>query len=64
MMPEDMKRIRKQLKLTQQQMADLIGIGREGVSRYEIGRTQPPLSVEKMLFMIDNHPEVVEYLRE
>lgn len=41
-MKERIKSIRKALGLTQQEMADKLGIKRTSISNYEIGRNEPP----------------------
>ena len=37
MKPRDLKRIRQQLGLTQQELADQLGVGRVTVTRWELG---------------------------
>lgn len=37
MKPQDLKRIRLQLGLTQQELADQLGVGRVTVTRWELG---------------------------
>ncbi len=44
-MLENLKAIRKQNKLTQQQVAEIIGVDRSSVSYYETGKACPPLTV-------------------
>ena len=44
-MKERIKKLRKELGLTQQEMADLVGIKRAAISNYEIGRNDPSDSV-------------------
>jgi DNA-binding transcriptional regulator YiaG len=41
MQPHDIRRLRKRLNLTQQQLADKIGAQRASVARWEIGLHQP-----------------------
>lgn len=41
MMNERIKKLRKELKLTQQEFADRIGIKRNTLANYEIGRNEP-----------------------
>lgn len=44
-----MKRLRKRLGLSQEQLAQTIGITRDRVAAYEIGRTDLPLDVKSKL---------------
>ena len=44
-MKDRIKKIRKELDLTQQEFADRIGVKRGGIANYEIGRNEPTDSV-------------------
>ena len=46
---ESLKRIRKQYKLTQEEVAKLIGVSRSGYTYYETGKTVPSVEVLKKL---------------
>lgn len=48
-MKDRIKKIRKELDLTQQEFADKIGIKRGGVANYEIGRNEPADSVISLI---------------
>ena len=48
-MKDRIKKIRKELDLTQQEFADRIGIKRGGVANYEIGRNDPADSVISLI---------------
>ena len=48
-MKNRIKKIRKELDLTQQEFADRIGIKRGGVANYEIGRNEPADSVISLI---------------
>lgn len=48
-MKERIKKIRKELNLTQQQFADRIGVKRGGIANYEIGRNEPTDSVISLI---------------
>jgi DNA-binding transcriptional regulator YiaG len=41
MRPIDIRRLRKRLKVTQEQLADILGAGRHSVIRWEAGETKP-----------------------
>jgi len=60
----EIRRIRKNLKLTQAQLAEAFGVGKVAFSRYETGRTQPPLLLVKVLSLLEKHPNLLEELRE
>ena len=56
-------RTRKRLKLTQAHAAELFGGGVNAFSRYETGKTQPPLALIKLLKVLDKHPELLAEVR-
>ena len=45
----NIKKFRRELGLTQQELADEIGISRISISDYERGKTEPPLFIIKAL---------------
>ena len=47
--PEDIKMIRINLMLTQQEFAELLGVAYETVNRYENGKSNPTLKVQRRL---------------
>lgn len=52
------KKLRKELDLTQQEFADRIGIKRGGIANYEIGRNEPADSVISLIcreFHVNEH---------
>ena len=51
---ESLKRIRKQYKMTQEDIAKLLGISRSGYTYYETGKTVPSIEVLKKLSSIYN----------
>ena len=52
-------RVRKKLKLTQQQAAKLTGGGHNAFSRYERGEVQPMPAVVNLFKLLDKHPELL-----
>lgn len=48
-MKDRIKKIRKELDLTQQEFADRIGVKRGGIANYEIGRNEPTDSVISLI---------------
>ena len=61
---EEIRRIRKKLKLTQAELADAFGVGKVAFSRYERGETRPPAPVVKLLRLIERHPELLTEMQE
>ena len=55
--------IRKRLKLTQRQAAELFGGGANAFSDYERGTTRPSRSTVMLLHLLDHHPELLQELR-
>ena len=55
--------VRKKLNLDQKEAAELFGGGVNAFSRYENGKTKPPLSLVKLFKILDSHPELLEFVR-
>jgi len=55
--------VRKKLNLDQKEAAEIFGGGVNAFSRYETGKTKPPLSLVKLLKILDAHPELLESVR-
>ncbi|WP_244947160.1 type II TA system antitoxin MqsA family protein [Atlantibacter hermannii] len=53
-------RVRKNLRIDQQQAGMLFGGGVNAFSRYETGKTTPPIAVVKLFKMFDKFPELFE----
>lgn len=51
--------MRRKLSLSQQEAAVIFGGGVNAFSRYETGKTKPPLSLVKLLKLLDHHPELI-----
>ena len=56
----ELVRIRKKLKLTQQEAALLTGGGRNAFSRYELGKAKPLQSVTNLFKLLDKHPDLLD----
>lgn len=56
-------RVRKKLKLDQKEAAKLFGGGDNAFSRYETGKTKPPLALLKLLALLEKHPELLNEVR-
>jgi HTH-type transcriptional regulator/antitoxin MqsA len=59
----DLARIRKRLKLTQQQAARITGGGANAFSRYERGQAKPLAAVVNLFRLLDRHPELLDEVR-
>lgn len=55
--------VRKKLALDQREAAEIFGGGVNAFSRYENGKTKPPLALVKLLRVLDRHPELLGELR-
>ena len=55
--------VRKKLSLDQKQAAEIFGGGVNAFSRYETGKTKPPLALVKLFKVLDHHPELLEEVR-
>ncbi|MDR2014126.1 MAG: type II toxin-antitoxin system MqsA family antitoxin [Azoarcus sp.] len=51
--------VRKKLSLDQREAAAIFGGGVNAFSRYESGKTKPPLALVKLLKVLDRHPELL-----
>lgn len=55
----DIRRIRKNLKLTQTELSEVVGIGKVAFSRYERGESKPPNPLVKLLKLVEKHPDLL-----
>ena len=55
--------VRKKLALDQREAAELFGGGVNDFSRYESGKTKPPLALVKLLKILDRHPDLLNEVR-
>lgn len=55
--------VRRKLRLDQREAAALFGGGVNAFSRYETGKTKPPLALVQLLRLLDRHPELLEEMR-
>lgn len=61
--PGFIARVRKKLALDQRQAAAIFGGGPNAFSRYENGKTKPPLALVKLLIVLDRHPDLLNEVR-
>ena len=52
--------VRQRFKLTQQQAAKVFGGGANAFSRYESGKTKPPVALVKLFRILDKHPDLFQ----
>ena len=55
--------VRKKLDLDQREAAELFGGGINAFSRYENGKTKPPLALVKLFKLLDRHPDLLNEIR-
>jgi HTH-type transcriptional regulator/antitoxin MqsA len=55
--------VRKKLNLDQREAAEIFGGGINAFSRYENGKTRPPLALVKLFKLLDRHPDLLNEVR-
>jgi HTH-type transcriptional regulator/antitoxin MqsA len=55
--------VRRKLALDQREAAEIFGGGVNAFSRYETGKTKPPLALIKLLRLLDRHPDLLSEVR-
>jgi HTH-type transcriptional regulator / antitoxin MqsA len=61
--PEFIANVRKKLHLDQREAAEIFGGGINAFSRYENGKTKPPLALVKLFRLLDRHPDLLAEIR-
>ena len=61
--PAFIAKVRKKLALDQREAAEIFGGGVNAFSRYENGKTKPPLALIKLLKVLDNHPDLLDEVK-
>ena len=61
--PAFISSVRKKLALDQRQAGEIFGGGVNAFSRYENGKTRPPLALVKLLKVLDRHPELLAEIK-
>ena len=61
--PEFIVSVRKKLALDQREAAEIFGGGVNAFSRYENGKTKPPLALIKLLKVLERHPDLLDEIR-
>lgn len=57
------RRVRKRLKLTQEEAGRIIGGGRRAFQKYESGATPPSDAAVGLIALLERHPAEIEFLR-
>jgi HTH-type transcriptional regulator/antitoxin MqsA len=55
--------VRKKLALDQREAAEIFGGGVNAFSRYETGKTKPPLALVKLLKILERHPDLLNEIK-
>ena len=55
--------VRKKLRLDQREAANIFGGGVNAFSRYESGKTKPPMALVKLLKLLERHPRMLDEIR-
>jgi HTH-type transcriptional regulator/antitoxin MqsA len=55
--------VRKKLSLDQREASEIFGGGINAFSRYENGKTKPPLALVKLLKVLDRHPDLLNEVK-
>jgi HTH-type transcriptional regulator/antitoxin MqsA len=61
--PAFIVKVRRKLALDQREAGEIFGGGVNAFSRYETGKTKPPLALVKLLKVLDLHPELLEEIK-
>jgi HTH-type transcriptional regulator/antitoxin MqsA len=61
--PEFIASVRKKLALDQREAAEIFGGGVNAFSRYENGKTKPPLALVKLFMVLDRHPGLLAEIK-
>jgi HTH-type transcriptional regulator/antitoxin MqsA len=61
--PDYIAKVRKKLDLDQRQAAELFGGGVNAFSRYENGKTKPPVALVKLFKLLDRHSDLLTEIR-
>jgi HTH-type transcriptional regulator/antitoxin MqsA len=61
--PDFIANVRKKLALDQREAAEIFGGGVNAFSRYENGKTKPPLALVKLFKLLDRHPDLLSEVR-
>jgi HTH-type transcriptional regulator/antitoxin MqsA len=61
--PDFIVKVRKKLDLGQREAAEIFGGGINAFTRYENGKTKPPLALVKLFKLLDRHPDLINEIK-
>lgn len=61
--PDFITNVRKKLDLDQREAAEIFGGGVNAFSRYENGKTKPPLALVKLFKLLDRYPDLLNEVK-
>jgi HTH-type transcriptional regulator/antitoxin MqsA len=61
--PRFIARVRRKLRIGQREAAAIFGGGVNAFSRYENGKTKPPLALVKLLKLLERHPDLLDEVK-
>lgn len=61
---KEIRSIRKKLKMTQMEIAAVVGVGKMAFSRYERGQSRPSPPLVRLLKIMSRHPELIAEIQE
>ena len=61
--PSFIVKVRQRFGIDQRQAAGIFGGGHNAFSRYETGKARPPVSLVKLLKLLDRHPDLFDEVR-
>ncbi len=58
-MPTNPKKVRENLKLTQVELAKIIGVKTDTLRNWEYGRRKMPTMARNLMYIAEHHPKVI-----
>lgn len=63
-MPATVRKVREKLKLSQREAGGLLKVGENAFDKYERGLVEPSGPTSQLLRLLDQHPELIEEVRQ
>ena len=61
--PRFIASVRRKLRIGPREAAEIFGGGVNAFSRYENGKTKPPLALVKLLKLLERHPDLLDEVK-